>query len=225
MKKLLTLLLTAALATAAATTAFADEDITIKPGTDGNPTPTSAPQTTVTYTVQPTYTVTIPAAVTFENLTSVVTNVKAENVRIKKGENLVIRVASTTKPEGQLNFVATTDEGDEQTYTIKKVSTSTGSGASGSQTGETTGGNTGLGNMFQGVTNLTQIDLSSLNIGTLTANEITQNSEVLKVNSETTVDALQALLLFTVGTNPVYAGEYKDTLTFTVSVETTGGNN
>lgn len=61
MKKFVTLLLTAALAVTAATTAFADEATTqINPGADGKPNPASNP-ILVTYTVAPSYTVTIPA--------------------------------------------------------------------------------------------------------------------------------------------------------------------
>lgn len=67
MKKLFTLLLTAALATAAATTAFA-ADNTIKPGNDGNTDPKTG-TTNVTYMVQPTYTVTIPSTVTLSSTT------------------------------------------------------------------------------------------------------------------------------------------------------------
>lgn len=112
MKKLLTLLLTAALATAAATTAFAD-DTTISAGTDGKPSPTAAPQMNVTYTVQPTYTVTIPASVTLGQKATV----SASNVKIGKNQHLNVKLTGTSGA----NNAFTVKAGDEVlTYKVKK---------------------------------------------------------------------------------------------------------
>lgn len=114
MKKLLTLLLTAALATAAATTAFA-ADNTIKPGDDGNPTPTAAPEMTVTYTVNPSYTVTIPASVTLDSTTKKSeATVKAENVTVPHGQ--AVKVALTNAN----GFKVKSAEGAELTYKVTK---------------------------------------------------------------------------------------------------------
>ena len=113
MKKLLTLLLTAALATAAATTAFADT--TISAGTDGKPNPTAAPQMNVTYTVQPSYTVTIPAKVTLDSTTKKSeATVKAENVTVPHGQ--AVKVALTNAN----SFKVTSQEGAELTYKVTK---------------------------------------------------------------------------------------------------------
>ena len=65
MKKIVTLLLTAALAVAAATTAFADTKI--EPGPDSSPNPASGDMN-VTYKVNPSYTVTIPGIVELKAL-------------------------------------------------------------------------------------------------------------------------------------------------------------
>lgn len=95
MKKIVTLLLTAALAVTAATTAFADEATTqINPGADGKPNPASNP-ILVTYTVAPSYTVTIPAKVTLTSQTKQVeATVKAENVTIPKGQEVQVKLTS-----------------------------------------------------------------------------------------------------------------------------------
>lgn len=104
MKKLLTLLLTAALATAAATTAFADTSITPSDG-----------KMNVTYTVAPSYTVTIPASVTLGQTATV----SASNVKIGKNENLIVRLTNTSGA----NNAFTVKAGDEVlTYTVKKGS-------------------------------------------------------------------------------------------------------
>ena len=104
MKKLLTLLLTAALATAAATTAFAD---TIVNPVDG--------QMKVTYTVNPSYTVTIPASVTLGQKATV----SASNVKIGKNQHLNVKLTGTSGA----NNAFTVKAGDEVlTYTVKKGS-------------------------------------------------------------------------------------------------------
>lgn len=107
MKKLLTLLLTAALATA--TTAFAD-DTQIKPST----TPPTG-QTTVNYTVAPSYTVTIPASVTLDSTTKKSkATVKAENVTVPHGK--AVKVALTNAN----GFKVKSAEGAELTYKVTK---------------------------------------------------------------------------------------------------------
>ena len=111
MKKLLTLLLTAALATAAATTAFA-ADTTISAGTDGKPSPTAAPQMNVTYTVQPTYTVTIPAKVTLGTSATI----SASNVKIQKNQHLIVKLTGTS---GTNNAFTVQALNEELTYKVK----------------------------------------------------------------------------------------------------------
>lgn len=64
MKKFVTLLLTAALAVTAATTAFADTEI--KPGPNSSPNPAGG-DINVEYTVKPSYLVTIPTKVTLSS--------------------------------------------------------------------------------------------------------------------------------------------------------------
>lgn len=109
MKKILALLLTAALAAATATTALADttvkQDTTLKTGT-----------TDVTYTVQPTYTVTIPASVTLGQEATV----SASGVKIGKNQKLKVRITGTS---GNDNAFTVTANGAELTYTVKKGDT------------------------------------------------------------------------------------------------------
>mgnify|MGYP004467787585 CR=1 FL=1 len=94
MKKFVTLLLTAALAVTAATTAFAAE---IKPGENGNPNPANK-QIDVTYTVAPSYTVTIPGNVTLSSETKKgEAAVKAENVTVAYGKK--VKVALKGNPD------------------------------------------------------------------------------------------------------------------------------
>ena len=155
MKKLLTLLLTAALATAAATTAFADTSITPSDG-----------KMNVTYTVAPSYTVTIPASVTLGQ-TAIVS---ASGVKINKGQTLKVTLTKTSESDNTFKVKA---NGAELTYTVKK-----------------------------GTTDIT--------VG---------NGEVLAVNSETSGDDLKAELSFIAPKSTTFAGEYKGTVTFTVSVE------
>ena len=102
MKKLLTLLLTAALATAAATTAFADTIVTPANG-----------QMKVTYTVNPSYTVTIPASVTLGQ-TAIVS---ASGVKINKNQNLIVKLTGTSESDDTFKVKA---NGAELTYTVKK---------------------------------------------------------------------------------------------------------
>lgn len=100
MKKIVTLLLTAALAVTAATTAFADTTTNtnqIKPGTDGKPNPANNP-IPVTYTVNPSYTVTIPTNITLSSETKKgEATVKAENVTVDYGKK--VKVALKGNPD------------------------------------------------------------------------------------------------------------------------------
>lgn len=171
MKKLLTLLLTAALATTAATTAFA-ADNTITPGADGNPTPTAKPEMTVTYTVQPTYTVTIPASVTMLR-TAIV---RAGDVTLPKGQAVKVKL---TDAKG---FKVKSQEGAELSYAV-----------------------------FQETVNGSE--------------PVKLNDTVLSVASDAKDNTGEALLTFAFANKATYSGTYTGTLTFTVSVEQTGGNN
>ena len=91
MKKFVTLLLTAALAITAATTAFAANDTT-----DVGPTTTSHPPLHVTYKVDPSYTVTIPTKVTLNATTPSTALVKATNVTIPYGYRVEVALSSAT---------------------------------------------------------------------------------------------------------------------------------
>lgn len=92
MKKLVTLLLTAALAiTAAATTAFA-ADTQITPAPNSSPNPSSGLMN-VNYTVRPSYLVTIPETVTWNSAnTQSTATVKAEKVTIPKGQAVQVKL-------------------------------------------------------------------------------------------------------------------------------------
>ena len=154
MKKLLSLLLTAALATAAATTAFADTIVNPANG-----------QMKVTYTVNPSYTVTIPASVKLGEIATV----SASGVKINKNQNLIVRLTGTS---GNNNAFTVNANGAELTYTVEKDNA-----------------------------------------------DIAINSEVLKVNTDTSTDKLSAKLSFVAPKSVTYAGDYTGTVTFTVSVE------
>ena len=119
MKKFVTLLLTAALAVTAATTAFADDTATqIGPGTDGSPNPSSG-RMDVTYTVKPSYTVTIPGLVTLNATTPSKATVKAENVTIPMGQKLEVTLKSDK------NFYVKTSEGAVRKYNVTKDNSTT----------------------------------------------------------------------------------------------------
>lgn len=109
MKKLITLLLTAALAITAATTAFA-ADTTVVPGTNGSPSPETS-TTNVTYTVNPSYTVTIPENVVLDSTTkSGTATVKAENVTVAYGQSVKVALAT--------DFTVNTAEGAALKYKV-----------------------------------------------------------------------------------------------------------
>lgn len=115
MKKLVTLLLTAALAITAATTAFADDapaTAQIKPGA-------SSKQIDVTYTVNPSYTVTIPATVTLNTDAPSTATVEATGVTIPKNQKLKVTLNSDKA------FYVKTDEGAELKYNVTKGNNST----------------------------------------------------------------------------------------------------
>lgn len=88
MKKFVTLLLTAALAITAATTAFAETTV--------GPTTTSHPPLHVTYKVDPSYTVTIPTSVKLNATTPSTALVKATNVTIPYGYRVEVALSSAT---------------------------------------------------------------------------------------------------------------------------------
>ena len=116
MKKIVTLLLTAALAVTAETTAFADTEIT--PGPASSPTPSSGDMD-VTYTVKPSYTVTIPGLVTLNTAAPSTATVTATDVTIPNGQK--VRVTLNSKN----NFYVITNEGARGTYTVKKDNSTT----------------------------------------------------------------------------------------------------
>ena len=116
MKKFVTLLLTAALAVTAATTAFADTKI--EPGPDSSPNPASGDMD-VTYTVKPSYTVTIPANITLNTAAPSTATVTATDVTIPNGQK--VRVTLNSKN----NFYVITNEGARGTYTVKKDNSTT----------------------------------------------------------------------------------------------------
>lgn len=161
MKKSVTLLLTAALAVTAATTAFADTEIT--PGPASSPTLSSGDMD-VTYTVKPSYTVTIPGLVTLNTAAPSTATVTATDVTIPNGQK--VRVTLNSKN----NFYVITKEGAMGTYTVKKDNSTT---------------------------------------------PISNGATVLeaKYGTQSTVLTFEFQKK-----NVTYSGEYKDTVTFTVSV-------
>lgn len=158
MKKIVTLLLTAALAVTAATTAFADTEITAS-----SPTPAKG-NMDVTYTVTPKYTVTIPGLVTLNTAAPSTATVTATDVTIPNGQK--VRVTLNSKN----NFYVITNEGARGTYTVKKDNSTT---------------------------------------------PISNGATVLEANYGTQ----STVLTFEFQKkNVTYSGEYKDTVTFNVSV-------
>ena len=112
MKKVFALLLTAALAAAATTTAFADAQNSQTIGPEN----TTRPDMSVTYTVDPAYTVTIPASVTLGN-TAIVS---ASDVKIGKNQTLKVTLSGTSEDDNTFKVKA----GDETlTYTVTKGNT------------------------------------------------------------------------------------------------------
>lgn len=105
MKKIVTLLLTAALAITAATTAFATETGTTTPGTNGNANQAGDHGVHVEYTVAPRYSVTIPASVTLDsNSKSNTAEIEVKDVTVAYGKKVKVALKNGT-------FDVTTDEG------------------------------------------------------------------------------------------------------------------
>ena len=165
MKKFVTLLLTAALAITAATTAFA-ADGTI----DVGPTTTSHPDTSVTYEVDAKYTVTIPTSVMLNGTAASEAKVEATNVTIPYNHKIEVTLKSST------GFKVKTTEGAELPYIVKN------------------------------------------------GNTVVSNDDVI-LNVESGSGSTK--LTFALDSNSAikYSGNYKDTVTFTVSVKPTQTTN
>lgn len=69
--------------------------------------------TTITYTVAPSYTVTIPATVSLGETATI----SAEGVILNKGEQVIVRLTGTSDESNE--FKITTAQGAELTYTVK----------------------------------------------------------------------------------------------------------
>ena len=134
MKKFLSIALALIVALSLSVTAFA-ADITPDNKTSS---------TTITYSVAPMYTVTIPASVTLGNDATVA----ASGVKVAKGSQVVVKISGTSEDDNA--FKVRTGEGAELAYTVKNGtkainvgdailtvnpdSATDGSGASGSAT-------------------------------------------------------------------------------------------
>ena len=117
MKKVFALLLTAALAAAATTTAFADTQYSQTFGPEN----TTPPSMDVTYTVNSAYTVTIPALVTLSSTTKDSTaTVKAENVTVPNGKKVKVSLTGTNQNN---EFKVKSAEGAELAYAVSKNGT------------------------------------------------------------------------------------------------------
>lgn len=124
MKKIFAIVLTLALALSLSVTAFAtEEDHTIEPDTDGSPNP-SAATTSVTFGVDPTYTITIPATVklTKNAANGTVTYEQDATITASGGVRLLndqtIRV-TLSAGENETAFVLNTKQGATLNYTVK----------------------------------------------------------------------------------------------------------
>lgn len=124
MKKLVTLLLTAALAITAATTAFADDATTQINGTNGNLNQSSN-GIPVTYTAAPSYTVTIPATITLTSQTNGTAEGKAKvsatNVTVPYGQSVKVALSSDFQVALQSTSGSTTSA-PKLSYKVYKVS-------------------------------------------------------------------------------------------------------
>ena len=110
MKKLISILLTMALILSMSVTVFADE---VNQDSD-----TQNGTTTITYSVEPTYTVTIPASVSLGETATI----SVENVVVAKGQQVEVAVSDDTV------FTVATDEGAELAYTVKNGETEVAAG-------------------------------------------------------------------------------------------------
>lgn len=109
MKKSFAMIPALAMALSLCVTAFAaDTDISIDQESDDQ-----TGSTSVTYTVQPAYTVTIPAAVTLGNSVKV----SAEGVKVSKGSQVAVKLTGTSETDD--TFKVKTAEGAELVYTVK----------------------------------------------------------------------------------------------------------
>ena len=160
MKKLFALILTVAMLATMSVTAFAVN--------------TTSGSTEVSFNVDPTYTITIPATVelerqedngivTYENDYTIGANA---GVRLKKGEYIEVTVAS--------DFEMTTEQGATLDYTITAENAAVATG------------------------------------------DVVAEFETDKAAQSTTIHIAAA--------DPEYAGEYKDTVTFTVAVKVAANN-
>ncbi|MGN1315434.1 MAG: hypothetical protein ACI4VW_00015 [Acutalibacteraceae bacterium] len=105
MKKVLSFTLALVMMLSVSITAFAgtvDQDTVDKTG-----------NTSITYDVSPSYTVTIPATVTLGDTATV----KVENTMLKKGDEVNVKLTGTSEADDA--FKVTTAQGAELTYTVK----------------------------------------------------------------------------------------------------------
>ncbi|WP_293966526.1 hypothetical protein [uncultured Eubacterium sp.] len=121
--------------------------------------------TQISYSVAPTYTITIPATVELGDTAEI----KAENVVVEKGSQVEVKLTDTSEDDN--SFKLKSNEGAELAYTI--------------------------------------------NNGT---NDISVGDTVLAVNPDNSDTGTANLSFFKQG-NEAYAGAYKGTVTFTVSIE------
>lgn len=101
MKKLFVLILTVVMLATMPVAVFAE----------GGATETGDKATTVTYSVAPTYTVTIPTSITIDGEAD---TISAENVVVEKGQYVSVALAENN------NFTVTTAEGATLDYTVTK---------------------------------------------------------------------------------------------------------
>lgn len=193
MKKLLSLVLALTLALSLSVTAFATGG---EGGTGTDNTNTFGPDdkdgksTTVTYTVAPAYTVTIPASVTIGSDGSTTATVSAEGVKIAKGYQVKVELTGINETTDESNntisddkFTVKTKEGASLTYTVKKDNDTISKG------------------------------------GTVLTVASGLNNETGQDGSLTGASKGSATLTFALADTVEYAGEYSGTVTFTVSVE------
>ena len=106
MKKLFVLILTVVMLATMPTAVFAEAE-------------TGDKSTTVTYSVAPTYIVTIPTSITIDGEAD---TISAENVVVEKGSYVSVALAEEN------DFTVTTAEGAELTYTVTKGGTNIAAG-------------------------------------------------------------------------------------------------
>lgn len=175
MNRFLALALTLALALSLSVTALA-EDTEIKPDTDGRPNPSTA-NTSVQFTVAPTYTITIPEKVELDKKTDDTngtvtyeqdaTITASENVRLLNGQQIKVTMSAGT---GENAFTLTTTQNATLPYTVTVGSDTTA---------------------------------------------ITSGGEVATFRTST---GAQTSTLHFAADDPTYAGQYSDTVTFTISI-------